>query len=205
MLKSSPDDHNLSHFTEDKLFTGTGKVTAFRDNFVLYVDYRLHSYDFPRVHAHFVPGDIDTNRTDSPYYNGDDTALTLDIEANAEVEKHTCWARKKETTTGLTVSLKTADDIIEAGSEFTVSETTYIAIKDSIKVHVYNPVVAQKVGVKAGVNFDKLAVCSAFADFDFNEDKKTPIEFDEGSVWYHPPPNLINVLPVVCYDTAGFP
>ncbi len=29
-----PDDHNLSHFTEDKLFTGTGKVTVFKDNYI---------------------------------------------------------------------------------------------------------------------------------------------------------------------------
>ena len=68
-----------------------------------------------------------------------------------------------------------------------IGKTKYISKDESIKVHVYSPVVDQEVGVTAKVGFMSSANSSAHADFDFNEDKKTPIEFDEGSVWYYAP------------------
>ena len=56
--------------------------------------------------GHIAEEDIKTNRIDSPFYNGEDTAIVLDIDIDAKVEKHTCWARQRETTVGLTVTLK---------------------------------------------------------------------------------------------------
>ncbi len=137
-------------------------------------------------------GDIDTNNPDSDYYNGHDTALTLDIEANAKVEKHTCEGYRKgdSTETSITVDMKLdIPKIKEAGIEFTgkKGKTIYISKDESIKVSVYNPVVAQEVGVKAELTFNSEADSSAFADFDFNEHDLDKIEFDEGTVWYDAP------------------
>ena len=177
----SPDDHNLGLFTEEpEPFSGTGKVTAFRDNYFIAHYHYPHSYDTPWHHAHIVPGDIDTNRIDSPFYNGKDTALVLDIDIDAEVERHTCWARKKETTVGLTVTLGKEDPKVSAGAEFTVGQTTYVAINESVKETVETPVVTRRDGVYASVSFDSEANSSAHADFDFGGN-----DFDGGSVWYY--------------------
>lgn len=171
----SPSDYNLSHFTEGDIFTGTGLVTAFRDN---YTYTHFNPYFGPTVYT--VSGDIDTNHPSSPYFNGDSSALTLDIQMS-ETVKHTCWARKKKTNVGLTVTLKTNDDFVEAGSEFKVGWTKYIAISRSEKNTVHVPTVAQNVGVDAGVSFKKKADSSAHVNFDFETVS------DSGSVWYHAP------------------
>ncbi len=67
------DPYNLRDFTEDKTFDGTGWVTAFRDNYTSTHSHRYGIY-FMR-HTHIISGDIDTNRLNSPYCNGDDSAL----------------------------------------------------------------------------------------------------------------------------------
>lgn len=172
----SPSDYNLSHFTENDLFTGIGLVTAFRGNFTY-----THYHRWAGKHSHYVRGDIDTNHPTSPFYNGEDTALTLDIQV-AETVKHTCWARKEKTSVGLTVTLKSSDDIVEAGSEFKIGKTKYIAINQSEKTTVYIPTVAQNVGVDASVTFDKRANSSAHVNiFDFEG------LTDSGSAWYNAP------------------
>lgn len=178
----STDDYNLSHFTEDKIFTGTGLVTAFRDNRT-YLHYHGRTGDTYGIHSHTVSGAIDTNHKYSPYFNGGNDALTLDIEANAQVDKHTGWGYKKEDSTKkvLRVSIKKTDDIVEIGGEFTAEfgTTKYIATQQSEKIYVHIPVVAQEEGVSASVTFHPKADSSAHADFDFDGHS-----FDGGSVWY---------------------
>ncbi len=131
--------------------------------------------------GHIAEEDIKTNRIDSQFYNGEDTAIVLDIDIDAKVVRHTCLARKKETTVQSTVALGIGDDIVDAGAKFTVGQTTYIAITESVKETVNTPVVSLRDSVYAGVDFDRRALCSAHADFDFEGN-----DFDEGSVWYQP-------------------
>lgn len=182
----SPSDYNLSHFTQNDIFTGTGLVTASRDNYTYYHS-STASYIFlcPYIGTegclgHTVSGDIDTNHPSSPYFNGESSALTLDIQMS-ETVNHTCWARKKKTTVGGTVFLKASDNVVEAGSEFRVGWTKYVAIRRSVKNTVQVPAVAQNVGVDAGVSFKKKANTSAHVNFDFETVS------DSGSVWYNAP------------------
>ena len=175
----SPSDYNPSHFTASGLFTGTGLVTAFRDNWFYSHYHYPHSPSSPWTHTHTVLGDIDTNHPTSPFYNGENTALTLDIQV-AETVKHTCYARKVETNVSLTVTLGSGDDIVKAGSEFTVGQKAYVAINESVKTTVYIPTVAQNVGVDAGVSFDSSANTSAHVNIDDFEGLT-----DSGSVWYN--------------------
>ena len=70
---------------------------------------------------------------------------------------------------------------MEAGGEFQVGRTWYVAINDSVKETVETAAVSRLDSVYAGVDFDKRALCSAHADFDFEGN-----DFDEGSVWYQP-------------------
>ena len=93
--------HNLPLFTDDAMFKGHGWVVANRQNYTKYHTSTDWAFCWSMIDAalcpgHFKAGDIDTNKLDSPYYNGGDTALVLDIEANAKVEKHTGHGYKKE-------------------------------------------------------------------------------------------------------------
>lgn len=187
-----PDDHNLSHFKKDDTFEGFGYVTAARHNYTKYHESGDWAWCWATLPGgvcggHFVKGDIDTNRPESPFYNGGDTALTLDIEANAEVVKHTGRGYKKEDSRKkeLKVSIDLDAPIVpKAGIEFTdaAGTTKYISTEKSVKVKVHNPVPAQEVGVEAQVDFDPEANSSAHADFDFEGHY-----FDDGSVWYNAP------------------
>ncbi len=179
-----PDDHNLGLFTEEleEPFSGTGKVTAVRHGYLMSHYHYPHFYYTPWLHMHIVLGDIDTNKTDSPYYNGENTALVLDIDIDAKVEKHTVLARKKETDVSITVTLGNDDLVVLKDAQFTVGQTTYVAMSKSDKVMVETPAVERREGVKVEVDFDSRADSSAHADFDFEGN-----DFDEGSVWYYAP------------------
>lgn len=190
----SPSSYNLSQFTEttDPPYMGTGLVTAFRDNYT-YSHYHwwwehTHSDDLGKhthsdgfgEHTHTVHGDIDTNHPTSPFYNGKDTGLTLDIQIS-KTEKHTCWARNTTTNRKLTVSLGANADIVEAKTEFTIGTTEYEALSQSVKTTVTIPTVAQEVGVDASVSFDEKADSSAHTNFDFDGFSES------GSKWYDAP------------------
>ncbi|RKU17076.1 hypothetical protein C6501_05030 [Candidatus Poribacteria bacterium] len=182
----SPDDYNLSHFTQSTVppFTGTGWVTAFRDN---YTYTHWHGIYFGR-HSHTVIFDIDTNHPSSPYLTRDangkakSTALTLDIQVSKTV-KHTCVARKKgtEVGAGTTIPLPPFWDEIGPNIKFKLKKVTYISESKSDKTTVYVPTVAQKVGVTAGVGSMKEANSSAHAIINFEGLS------DSGSVWYNAP------------------
>lgn len=185
----TPDDHNLSLFTEDKIYSGTGYVSAVRLSYNFRHSHLTPGYfrpDYPSdqyyTHTHTVSGAIDINHKGSSYYNGGDDALTLDIQANAKVEKHTILARKKGTNKEITVTLGVDTAEIAANTEFTVGQTTYVSTSKSDRVYVYLPVVAQRVGVEVGVPFDESAVSIAQAEFDFAQR-----EFRAGLVRYTPP------------------
>ena len=189
----SPDEYNVSHFTKNRKFTGTGLVTTFRDNYTWYHDllsgtpfisFVCNNFSMdPSLSClgHEAPGEINTNHPASPYYNGEDTALILDIQMS-KVVKHICRARKRESREHLTVTLEKGDPIVGKGSKFRVGSTTYVAINESVKATVHIFTVVQQGGVNASVEFNKEANSSAHVDiFDFEGFSES------GSVWYNAP------------------